>query len=417
MSAKNATRRRRRKKGGDDAKTRKPALPKPRVGSKIRKTAKTQPGKSCHPDALRNPTITSDSCLTSKKIEYLKQTYNSKHPSRKILATNPAVIHQELTKRFPECKKDEKCWIGKIIGEKALDKIYRPISPADWKQNPVEWLSNLDIGAVMKQYEETYPEFDFLGPVPIDFDKDVSDVEKGVEQKNEISDSGGKKKKKDESKCVSVEVCGFHLADKIKLGKTKIGIVFNLSPSTSSGSHWVSLYVHLPDSVGGRKPAAEDMVVASGGGKLAEDTGDGDWNNETPYCFFFDSAGGKVPKEIEDLIVRFQTEWAEYVAAASGGAGMRGLAPKMFYDSNVRTKTEHQRGNTECGVYSIFFVTTMLTGKCAGGGVESDSCALSLDTEQKKVDYFQGEKDGGEKIRIPDSFMEELRAVFFTPHA
>lgn len=416
MSAKNATRRRRRKRGGDDVKTRKPPLPKPRVGSKIRKTAKTQPGKSCHPDALRNPTITPNSCLTRKKIEQLKTAYNSKHPYRKILATNPAVIYRELTKRFPECKKDEKCWIRKIIGEKALDKIYRPISPDDWKQNPVEWLSNLDIGAVMKQYEETYPEFDFLGPVPIDFDKDVSEVEKEVRQKIKILDSGGKKKKKrDESKCVSVEVCGFHLAEKIKLGKTKIGIVFNLSPSTSSGSHWVSLYVHLPDSVGACKPSAVEGVVAKGGEKLAEDTGNGDWNNETPYCFFFDSAGGKVPKEIEDLIARFQTEWAEYVATASE-TGMRGLAPKMFYDSNVRTKTEHQRGNTECGVYSIFFVVTMLTGKCAGGGVESDSCALSLDTEQKKVEYFQGE-NGEERTKIiSDGFMKELRPVFFNPH-
>ena len=382
----------RRKKGGK--------YQHPMIANKFPKKfpqKKTQKkAASCHPSTMGTPKVAPESCLTSEKLQKVKNAYNLKHPNHHVLGTTDSEIYQEIANRFADSCKEEKCWIRKLLGDNDIKPIYRPTSPADWKKNPVEWLSNFDIEAVMNQYEETYPEFEFLGPVPIDFDK--------------------RSKKGDDNTCVSKDVCAFHLDEKIKQGKTKMGIVFNLSPSTSSGSHWVSLYMHLPDAVGGRKPAAA-VVVERGGGKLAEEIGDGDWNDETPYCFFFDSAGGKVPKEIEELVARFQTEWAEYVAAVSGGAGMRGLSPKMFYDSNVRTKTEHQRGNTECGVYSIFFITTMLTGKCAGGGVESDSCALSLDTEQKKVDYFQGEKDGGEKIRIPDSFMEELRPVFFTPHA
>ena len=135
------------------------------------------------------------------------------------------------------------------------------------------------------------------------------------------------------------------------------------------------------------------------------------WNQNSAYCFFFDSAGESAPKQIEELVIRLQTEWNTNPKINPGKT-------EMFYDSNHRTRADHQQGNTECGVYSIFFLTTMLTGKCAGGGVTSDVCAISLDTEQKKVDYFQGKmKNGkGRKLIIPDKFMVELRKLYFNPH-
>jgi hypothetical protein len=356
---------------------------------------------SCHPSTLGIAKVAPESCLTSEKLQKVKNAFNSKHPSNHVLGTTDNEIYQEIANRFDNSCKEEKCWIRKLLGDNDIKPIYRPTSPADWKKNPVEWLSNFDIEAVMNQYEETYPEFEFLGPVPIDFNK--------------------RSKKGDDATCVSKDVCAFHLAEKIKQGKTKIGIVFNLSPSTSSGSHWVSLYVHLPDTLMKHNKiqstaahGGEENVNATimGGDLETEMGGKGQsWNQNSAYCFFFDSAGESAPKQIEDLVIRLQTEWNTNSKINPGKT-------EMFYDSNHRTRADHQQGNTECGVYSIFFLTTMLTGKCAGGGVTSDVCAISLDTEQKKVDYFQGKmKNGkGKKLMIPDKFMVELRKLYFNPH-
>jgi hypothetical protein len=57
------------------------------------------------------------------------------------------------------------------------------------------------------------------------------------------------------------------LSHQIKNGKTHIGVIFNLSPHTSSGSHWVSLFIDVKERV----------------------------------IFYFDSAANKMPKEINVL--------------------------------------------------------------------------------------------------------------------
>ena len=45
------------------------------------------------------------------------------------------------------------------------------------------------------------------------------------------------------------------------------------------------------------------------------------------------------------------------------------------------TPFEHQMGNTECGMYSLYFIITLLTGKTGEGKVLKDY------TEKKK--YFK----------------------------
>jgi len=345
---------------------------------KIKSTGKQT--MRCHPSVL-NKTVNANSCLTSSVLSKIKQKYNEKHPEKPLLAKSPKKLYYEISQRFAESCKEEKCWIRQLLQENELKHLYRPTSPADWKKNPVEWLSNFDIEDVMNQYEQTYPEFEFLGPVPIDFDK--------------------RSVKSDNSTCVSRDVCSFHLAEKLKKGKTKIGIVFNLSPSTSSGSHWVSLYVHLPNIL----PRTKSKPT---GGKKENESSD--WNEHTAYCFFFDSAGESAPKEVEELVKRLQEEWKTNQTINTGNT-------EMMYDCNHRTGADHQQGNTECGVYSLFFLITMLTGKCAGGVMESENCALSLNTEQEKVLYFQGKtiNSHGEKIMIPDDFMIKLRKHYFNP--
>lgn len=79
---------------------------------------------------------------------------------------------------------------------------------------------------------------------------------------------------------------------------------------------------------------------------------------------------------------------------------------KMFVDQGaeldidfrvVRNKLVHQVKDTECGIYAMFFLITMLTGE-----TEFDK-NMSLD---RKIELFT-------KHHIPDEYMTEYRYVYF----
>jgi hypothetical protein len=64
-------------------------------------------------------------------------------------------------------------------------------------------------------------------------------------------------------------------------------------------------------------------------------------------------------------------------------------------------KLVHQNGNTECGMYSIFFVITMLTGKTPFTGEK-------VMTMNERLDLFL-------KKRIPDEVVFDYRDLYFNP--
>lgn len=123
-------------------------------------------------------------------------------------------------------------------------------------------------------------------------------------------------KRKLYGQCVWEELCNFNLKTQIMHGKTKIGISFNTDPHDKPGQHWISLFINLKKN----------------------------------QIFFFDSAGDKAPREIDVFVKRVQKQAAE-------------LQPprKLMYDSNAGV--EHQYGNTECGMYSLYFIAFMLEDK------------------------------------------------------
>jgi hypothetical protein len=107
--------------------------------------------------------------------------------------------------------------------KKELLKLFRPSMPAAWKKNPREWLDSFNIEDVLNQYEEAHPEFEFIGPVPIDFAKDLG-----------------------YGTCVVDELCKLNLANAYAKGTRKIGIVFNLDEHDQPGSHWMCAYIDVP---------------------------------------------------------------------------------------------------------------------------------------------------------------------------
>ena len=116
--------------------------------------------------------------------------------------------------------------------------------------------------------------------------------------------------------CVWEELCNFSLANQIKKGKTKIGFIFNTDPHNKPGKHWISLFINI----------------------------------KKKRIFFFDSTGEKAPKQIMDFIHRVEKQ------------GLL-LKPKIKFVSDSNEGIEHQYGNTECGIYSLFFLVHMLEDK------------------------------------------------------
>ena len=165
-------------------------------------------------------------CYTDESLYKLRDLWNARHPDEMIHTNNTKEIHSELTEYLKDVCNKESCWIkqkydfGEVEGD--IVESFAPESPKEWKKNPDEWLSSVDIMKVMKQYEKAYKCFEFLGPTPIDFDT-----------------------KKMYGSCVWEELCNFSLQDQIKRGKTKIGVIFNTDPHNKPGEHWISLFINI----------------------------------------------------------------------------------------------------------------------------------------------------------------------------
>jgi len=237
------------------------------------------------------------SCYTNKSLYKLRDLWNARHPDVKIVSNSPKEIHRLISEKLKSICNKESCWLkqkaefGKI--ESDMADSFAPESPPEWKKNPNEWLSSIDIMNVMKQYEKAYKCFDFIGPTPIDFDT-----------------------RKLYGECVWDELCNFSLEQQIKDGKKKIGIIFNTDPHDEPGQHWISMFINI----------------------------------KKKEIFFFDSTGDKPGKQIMALVDRIKEQ------------GLN-LKPKINFKFDSNEGIEHQYGNTECGIYSLYFIVHMLEDK------------------------------------------------------
>jgi hypothetical protein len=297
---------------------------------KTRKSRKFKP-MSCSP-IVDGKTPVKGSCFTRETLEQIWTAYNASHPDDVITADTPEEVWIMLKSRLHNCSTED-CWLGLIKDDETRSKIdeytFAPDQPPDWRGKGKEdqWLSNFDIFNVIKQYEVVYPAFKLIGPSPIDFDA----------------------RPKGSSRCVWEELCDFQLSDYV--GKySKIGVVFNLDKHNKGGSHWVSMFIDLEDQ----------------------------------FIFYLDSAGDKIPKEINAFVKRVIKQ----------GLAMSPPLKLHFYEN---CPTEHQYGESECGMYGLFFIITMLTGKVDG---------KSFSDYNEKIDFFKVK-------RISDSYVTKFRRVYF----
>ena len=191
-----------------------------------------------------------NTCFTQAQLLEMAKAYNryitktNLHPTNKKFQ-NASLINikddkpyllKELLDRFKEiCDNDQVCltkqdFMNEIVGEMKDDietDTFRPIGPDE----PIEWLSTMDINDILSQYESIYPDFKFLGAVPLD--------------------------------CNDVSYCSLYELDfdkYLKKGIKKTAVVFNLDKHGQPGSHWMALYIDIGNGEiyfcdsNGRKP-------------------------------------------------------------------------------------------------------------------------------------------------------------------
>ena len=263
-------------------------------------------------------------CYSDEDLHKLRDMWNARHPDKPISTNDSKEIWLTLKNYYANICNKESCWVRQMTKDTKMEKelldAFAPKSPNEWKKNPNEWLSSLDILEVMNQYEKKYKCFEFMGPSPIDYDT------------HELY-----------GECVWEELCHFNLEEQIKKGKTKIGIIFNLDPHYKSGSHWVSLFINIKKG----------------------------------QIFYFDSAGPKIPVQIKKLVDTITEQG-------------RQLPNKINFAFDENYPVEHQYGNTECGIYSLFFIVHMLEDKITGHYLKTHILKDKYMEKFRKV-YFNGE--------------------------
>ena len=227
-------------------------------------------------------------------------------------------IYNELKKNLSRYKKynnKEYCWLKLSAFKKKFissDSLFVPEMPTEWcsditrwRESLIDapWLSNFDIDGIIEQYEIKYSKFKFLGSTPIDFrkkkyNKCILNIFNDDDDKSKWLKNPGSNN----------EYCDYNpLGYK---GKTSYGIVFNTDKHDGGGKHWMSMYI----------------------------------NTETKVILFFDSAVTytHLHPEIVDFIDNIKKQYKDI---------------DFTFKYN---KIQHQQSNSECGMYSIYFILTMV---------------------------------------------------------
>jgi hypothetical protein len=203
---------------------------------------------------------------------------------------------------------------------------FRPAQPREWRKNHNTWLTDADIAKVMRQYEPKHPDFMFIGVFAMDFDTRV-----GLFR----------------TSCVADEMCRFDVKARDREGKRRFAAILNLDTHDESGSHWVAIFF----STDPRSPMYG--------------------------IYYFDSTGSRPTPEALAFMARVRTQ-------------VQKLNPREKKEFLVSyNDIRKQYGNTECGVFTMYFVIC-----CLQSGADFATICRETHTDER---------------------ISELRDVLYTP--
>lgn len=268
--------------------------------------------KKCAP----NKKFTDGSCFSIDSLKLIAEEYNKINTKNLItINNNKKDMINQLTNAFSKSCSNQTCWlrtdiVKRIKNDEIHNNTFRPIGPS----TGYDWLSTTNINQVLNQYEEKYNDFVFLGALPNDFQElpmlGLSDI---------------------------------NFDDFVTEGKTKIGLVINLDTHEKSGSHWVGLYTDFKKN----------------------------------QLYYFDSLGKKPGPRIK----RFNNKILTYMYKKKYNKDLKlnNFLKKLKKNNSSKYITllnnklnnfdirynniQHQKEDSECGVYSINFIIRAAKGE------------------------------------------------------
>lgn len=116
-----------------------------------------------------------------------------------------------------------------------------------------------------------------------------------------------------DNNCVVNDLCNINVSKLLNNNISLISVVFNLDKHNEPGSHWIAMYANF-------------------------NSGD---------IYFFDSYGYEPPREVCILMKRLKQQLSD-----------------LNIKSNIKiSKLRHQYKNSECGMYCLYFIISLLQGK------------------------------------------------------
>ena len=267
---------------------------------------------------IYNSDIANDS--NTKSVKNAKDIYPVINIKNKHIKKIYDELKTNLTK-YKHSNNKEYCWLKLSAFKKKFissDNLFIPEMPTEWchdiknwRESLIDapWLSNYDIDGIIEQYEFKYKNFKFLGSTPIDFRQ----KKYGSCILNIFNDDDSKSKWLKNTN-YKEEYCDYNPSG--YKGKNVFGIVFNTDNHDGGGKHWMGLYINVKKKI----------------------------------ILFFDSA------------VTYSHLHPEIVAFVDN-------IKKQYKNSNFTFKyntIQHQKSNSECGMYSIYFILTMLDSDESG---------------------------------------------------
>lgn len=258
--------------------------------------------------------VTGFSCYTFDDLGYLKKMWNAKHQDKLIQTNNPKQIHALLTKyNAAACSTStnglkgtgrgtdkESCWLKQPFVKESVAKQIREFAFAP--EAPKEWNQNPNEWLSSLEIENVMKQYEKAYKCFKFIGPSPIDFDKRI---------GGAT-----NTCVWNELCNFSIEKLMKEGKNKIGIIFNTDTHDKGGQHWISMFINIRKGL----------------------------------IYFFDSVGAAAPPEVMTLVNRIKEQ------------GVR-LSKSIHFKFDQNHPVEHQYGNTECGIYSLFFIVHMLEDK------------------------------------------------------
>jgi len=240
------------------------------------------------------------SCYTKDALIKMKNLWNARHKDSLITDTKPKDIWNSLKNKMKNACYNESCWLRQKFMENNLNDELSTYTFAP--KSPQKWKENHNTWLNSNDIEKVMKQYEHTYPCfrfigPTPIDFDTHLYE---------------------NKCVWDDLCHFDLLSYIKDGIKKIGIIFNTDPHDKSGAHWISLFIDI----------------------------------NKKFIFFFDSNGTMIPKQVKQFCERVISQGLQ-IRTDAYPKGLR-----LKYDLNA--PFVHQESNTECGMYSLYLIVTLL---------------------------------------------------------